>query len=96
MLTHFQDLVMQQGLPPMVDYPAIFGHEGAGYILEIGSGIKSKDLNVGNAVLLSFNTCSTCKPCKASHPVYRHLCPQVHKPQCRPAPRPQNASELEV
>jgi Zn-dependent alcohol dehydrogenase len=61
----------------MVDYPAIFGHEGAGYILEIGSGVKSKDLNVGDAVLLSFNTCSTCKRCKASHPVYRHLCPQV-------------------
>jgi Zn-dependent alcohol dehydrogenase len=45
----------------MADHPPIFGHEDAGYILEIGLGVKNKDLKVGDTVLLSFNTCDTCK-----------------------------------
>ncbi len=62
----------------MVEYPAIFGHEGAGYILEIGAGVKDKTLQVGDAVLLSFNTCGTCAACMASHPAYCHQHPQVN------------------
>lgn len=83
---------MQQGLLPMVEYPAIFGHEGAGYILEIGSGVKDKSLKVGDAVLLSFNTCGACKPCQASHPAYCHLHPQVNHNAVRLSDRSTPAS----
>lgn len=79
---------MQQGLLTMVDCPAIFGHEGAGYILEIGSGVKNKDLKVGDAVL-SFNTCGDCK---ASYPAYRHLHPQVNYDAVRLSDRSTPAS----
>jgi Zn-dependent alcohol dehydrogenase len=62
----------------MVEFPAIFGHEGAGYIVSIGENVKNKDLAVGDAVLLSFNTCGHCKPCTTGHPAYCFTHPQVN------------------
>jgi Zn-dependent alcohol dehydrogenase len=56
----------------MVDFPAIFGHEGAGFVRGVGSKVKNKSLRVGDAVLLSFNTCGTCKPCTNGHPAFCH------------------------
>ncbi|KAH6629378.1 chaperonin 10-like protein [Boeremia exigua] len=66
------DIVLQQGLLPMVEFPAVFGHEGAGFVRGIGSKVKNKSLRVGDAVLLSFNTCGTCKPCSNGHPAFCH------------------------
>lgn len=62
----------------MCEFPAVFGHEGAGKIVSIGSGVKNKDLAPGDAVLLSFNTCGTCVPCTTSHPAYCTTHPQVN------------------
>lgn len=56
----------------MVEFPAIFGHEGAGFVRGIGSKVKNKSLKVGDAVLLSFNTCGICKPCSNGHPAFCH------------------------
>ena len=50
-------------------YPRIAGHEGSGYIRAIGQGV-SKDVNVGDPVLLSFDYCSDCESCKNKHPSY--------------------------
>lgn len=72
------DVVLQQGLLPMVEFPAIFGHEGAGYIRAIGKDVKNKDFKVGDAALLSFNTCGTCKPCSTGHPAFCLTHPQVN------------------
>ncbi|KAJ8119049.1 hypothetical protein OPT61_g92 [Boeremia exigua] len=66
------DIVLQQGLLPMVEFPAVFGHEGAGFVRGIGSRVKNKTLQIGDAVLLSFNTCGACKPCKNQHPAFCH------------------------
>lgn len=55
---------MQQNQLKMCSYPAIFGHEGAGHILAIGSAVQDKSLHVGDAVLLSFSTCGKCAQCK--------------------------------
>lgn len=56
----------------MVEFPAIFGHEGAGFVRGIGPKVKNKSLKVGDAVLLSFNTCGTCKACTNGHPAFCH------------------------
>ncbi|KAL2073951.1 hypothetical protein VTL71DRAFT_7729 [Oculimacula yallundae] len=72
------DIVLQQGLLLIVEFPAIFGHEGAGFILSIGQNVKNKELKVGDAVLLSFNTCGHCKPCTTGHPAYCHTHPEVN------------------
>lgn len=73
-----QDIVLQQGLLPLVEFPAIFGHEGAGVIRTIGSKVKDTTLTVGDNVLLSFNVCGECKQCVLGHPSYCHDHPCIN------------------
>ncbi|WPH00675.1 Aryl-alcohol dehydrogenase [Acrodontium crateriforme] len=54
------DLVFQQGQLRICEYPAVFGHEGAGTIRAIGPKVKNKSLKTGDFVLLSMNFCETC------------------------------------
>ena len=70
--------MLQQGLLPMVEFPAIFGHEGAGVVRAIGSGVKDKSLRVGDDVLLSFNVCGKCPQCMSGHPSYCHDHPRIN------------------
>ncbi|KAF9880812.1 hypothetical protein CkaCkLH20_01854 [Colletotrichum karsti] len=70
------DVVTQHGGLPMVEFPAIFGHEGAGVVRAIGSDVKIKDLAVGDNVLLSINSCGSCDTCASGHPA---LCPDSSK-----------------
>jgi Zn-dependent alcohol dehydrogenases, class III len=60
-----QDIVVQQGAIPIGDYPAVLGHEGAGIVRRVGSGVKDKSLQEGDLVFLSFSSClkDTCRPC---------------------------------
>ncbi|TVY42259.1 Aryl-alcohol dehydrogenase [Lachnellula occidentalis] len=62
------DLLFALMPPEAGPYPKVLGHEGAGYVQEIGS--KVQNATVGDAVLLSFQFCSTCKNCKQNHPAY--------------------------
>lgn len=55
------DIVLQQGLLPMVQFPAIFGHEGAGIVKAVGAAVKDKSLSVGDAVLLSLQHVVTAR-----------------------------------
>ncbi|KAJ5214990.1 hypothetical protein N7468_010669 [Penicillium chermesinum] len=57
------DIVVQTGGMPIGSYPAVLGHEGAGIVQSVGSGVKS--VAVGDTVLLSFHTCGHCKACEA-------------------------------
>lgn len=67
--------MFQRGLVPTVAFPAIFGHEGAGVVKEVGSGVKDKSLRPGDLVLLSFNMCQKCPECLKGHPArcYGHV-----------------------
>jgi Zn-dependent alcohol dehydrogenase len=53
---------------PHVSFPAILGHEGAGIILRVGKGVENKSLKPGQHVLLTFNTCRSCKFCLSGTP----------------------------
>ncbi|OQE43041.1 hypothetical protein PENCOP_c003G06260 [Penicillium coprophilum] len=59
------DIVVQQGAMPIGDYPAVLGHEGAGIVRRVGSGVKDKSLQEGDLVFLSFSSCheESCSPC---------------------------------
>ncbi|KAJ5972017.1 Polyketide synthase enoylreductase [Penicillium vulpinum] len=59
------DIVVQQGVIPVGDYPAVLGHEGAGIVRRIGSAVKDKSLQEGDLVFLSFTSCheESCSPC---------------------------------
>ncbi|MDF3312140.1 NAD(P)-dependent alcohol dehydrogenase [Rhodococcus sp. T2V] len=47
---------------------AVFGHEGAGIVEQVGE--KVVDVQVGDAVLMSFASCGECDLCASGHPGY--------------------------
>ena len=78
------DLVFQQGQIRICEFPAIFGHEGAGVVKAIGAKVRNKDLKVGDFVLLSINFCEKCKFCKDNHPAYCIEGTRLHLKGVRP------------
>lgn len=49
-------------------YPRVVGHEGAGFVEEVGPGVE--DVAVGDPVLLSFDYCKQCDLCTRGQPSY--------------------------
>ncbi|KAF4946368.1 hypothetical protein FSARC_14212 [Fusarium sarcochroum] len=79
------DILLQNGFIPGVEYPAIFGHEGAGIIRALGSDIKDRSLRVGDHVLLSFTVCGKCKQCVNGKPSFCHIHSPVNVGSVRPS-----------
>ncbi|KAF2158816.1 hypothetical protein M409DRAFT_61323 [Zasmidium cellare ATCC 36951] len=50
-------------------FPMVAGHEGSGYIKAVGPNVK-KSLKPGDPVLLSFDSCGSCKECHEKRPAY--------------------------
>ena len=50
----------------MAPLPIVLGHEGAGIIEKVGSGIKG--FEVGDQVVMSFGYCTVCDSCRSGHP----------------------------
>lgn len=50
-------------------FPIVPGHEGAGYVRAVRPGVK-KPVKPGDAVLLSFDSCTLCPNCRAQRPAY--------------------------
>ncbi len=55
------DLVAKMG-------PIILGHEGSGIVEEVGSSVRG--IEVGDHVLISFDSCGRCRNCRAGIPSY--------------------------
>ncbi|KAL2808222.1 chaperonin 10-like protein [Aspergillus granulosus] len=51
-----------------VAYPKILGHEGSGTVAATGKNVTR--VAVGDQVLLSYYSCSSCAQCQASKPMY--------------------------
>ncbi|PWY75757.1 alcohol dehydrogenase [Aspergillus eucalypticola CBS 122712] len=63
---HFAGLESGHG----VHYPRVMGHEGAGYVRQVGPKVTAA--RVGDPVLLSFSACQTCQCCRRGHPAHCH------------------------
>ena len=61
------DLVIASGAMGL-QFPAVLGHEGAGIVDAVGEGVT--DIRPGDKVLLTFNSCGGCKPCRHDEPAY--------------------------
>jgi aryl-alcohol dehydrogenase len=48
--------------------PLVTGHEGAGVVEAIGAGVEG--IEVGDHVVLSFDSCGRCASCRSGHPAY--------------------------
>ncbi|KAH0345783.1 GroES-like protein, partial [Aureobasidium melanogenum] len=51
-----------------VQVPAVFGHEGAGTVLEVGENVTG--IQPGDQVLLSYSICRVCKQCCSGNRAY--------------------------
>lgn len=63
------DLVAAAGVLP-IQPPAVFGHEGAGVVVKVGS--KVDNIQAGDHVALSFHSCGDCPRCNLNSPSYCH------------------------
>lgn len=61
------DLVVASGAMGL-QFPAVLGHEGAGIVESVGPGVTG--FKPGDKVLLTFNSCGTCRPCAEHEPAY--------------------------
>ena len=61
------DLVVASGAMGL-QFPAVLGHEGAGIVDAVGAGVTS--VKPGDKVLLTFNSCGSCKRCSHDEPAY--------------------------
>jgi aryl-alcohol dehydrogenase len=53
---------------PGAPLPLVLGHEGAGIVEEVGPGVSG--FSVGDHVVLSFDSCGTCRNCLIAKPAY--------------------------
>jgi aryl-alcohol dehydrogenase len=63
---HTDAIVRDQWYPTPL--PAVLGHEGAGVVTVLGPDVEG--VEVGDHVLLSFDSCGTCDNCSAGRPAY--------------------------
>lgn len=59
------DIAARDGLIGTV-FPAVLGHEGAGVVEKVGSGVGR--VRVGQRVVLSFSSCGKCSDCQNDRP----------------------------
>ncbi|KAF2167565.1 hypothetical protein M409DRAFT_66076 [Zasmidium cellare ATCC 36951] len=63
------DIACQQGEFGAGNLPAVFGHEGAGYIRSISTAVaQRRGLAIGDFVLLSLSFCEKCRYCERGYP----------------------------
>jgi len=79
-LCHTDLIFRDQFIPyPM---PAILGHEGAGTIAAVGSGVEG--LAPGDPVVLAFSSCGSCARCHDGLPSYCRDFPALNYAGARP------------
>lgn len=61
------DLHGRDGYYPM-PYPAVFGHEGAGIVRAVGSGVT--EFKPGDRVLMAYPWCGECPNCRSQRQTY--------------------------
>jgi len=62
------DLHARDGYFPMLPYPVVCGHEGAGVVEAVGAEVNH--LAPGDPVVISFPWCGDCEPCRREQPAY--------------------------
>ena len=62
------DLAAQAGHLPIPAPPSVFGHEGAGIVEKVGARVTK--VKPGDHVVLAWDYCGTCAPCKQGQELY--------------------------
>jgi aryl-alcohol dehydrogenase len=65
---HTDLIIRDQWLPTPL--PAVLGHEGAGIVRDVGAAVTQ--VEVGDRIGMSFNSCGSCPTCRTGRPFYCH------------------------
>jgi len=57
-------------------FPAVFGHEGSGFVLAVGDAVTK--VAPGDAVAISFRSCGHCDRCDTQDPAYCRTMPMLN------------------
>lgn len=57
-------------------FPAVLGHEGAGIVERVGTGVTK--VKAGDRVVLTFRSCGQCGKCRGGHPAYCDTMPLLN------------------
>jgi aryl-alcohol dehydrogenase len=76
------DLLARELPPEFFPGPTVYGHEGAGVVEAVGSGVTK--VNPGDHVVLSFRSCSECPGCLRGRPAYCSRLNELNASGCRP------------
>ena len=60
------DIFFRDQVP--IPIPAVFGHEGAGIVEKVGENVAN--IEPGDHVVLSYNSCGSCNQCSQGNPSY--------------------------
>ena len=63
------DIAMRDQTFP-VPQPIVLGHEGAGVVERVGSGVSK--VKPGDHVVMTYNSCGVCESCYEDEPTYCH------------------------
>lgn len=69
------DLVFRDMETPVV-LPAVFGHEGAGVVEQVGAAVTK--VKPGDRVLITFRSCGQCARCRDHLPAYCQQLPELN------------------
>ncbi|MDB5432161.1 MAG: Alcohol dehydrogenase zinc-binding domain protein [Caulobacter sp.] len=75
------DLVAREGAMPF-SMPAVLGHEGAGVVEQVGSGVTK--VAAGDRVAITFRSCGQCDRCRSGDPAYCYSMPALNYIGMRP------------
>lgn len=77
---HTDLVALEERMP--VRLPAVLGHEGAGVVERVGSGVTK--VAPGERVAITFRSCGTCERCLRGDPAYCALMPMLNYVGRRP------------
>ena len=63
------DIFFRDQVP--IPIPAVFGHEGAGIVEKVGENVTN--IEPGDHVVLSYNSCGSCNQCSQGNPSYSRV-----------------------
>lgn len=75
------DIAARDGLFGL-DFPAVFGHEGAGVVESVGSEVTR--VRPGERVAISFASCGKCSSCLSGHPAHCTVFDELNFSSARP------------
>lgn len=82
------------GISEWSETPRVFGHEGAGIVIGIGSDVSR--FKIGDRVVATFGSCGQCRNCTDDHPAYcfDNIALNIEGQRSRPALTRPDGSEI--